>query len=314
MSANVLFDAPGPRARRNQRIAGVITVLVLAGILGFIAYRFAQTGQFESKMWSPFTNPNVIRALTNGLINTILAAVFAIIFALIFGAVFGAMRLSSVAPLRWIGTIVVEFFRAVPLVLLILFVFLGFRQELQAASDTIGLTNLMDNAGLGRSQGALFALVIGLTLYNGSVLAEIFRAGVNSVPKGQREAAYAIGLTQGQTLWMILAPQAVRTMLPAIVSQSVVALKDTSLGFIVAFGEIVRTGQLIAADPARRNYIQMAIVIGAVFIIINYALSKLAQYLSARQRKVKKLTPIKADPLLPPDTAIEIETERQLKD
>ena len=312
MSTSVLFDAPGPKARKRQALAGVIGAVVVVAIVAFLAWRMFETGQFAAAKWSIFTNPNVILALTNALINTLIAAVLAIILALIFGAVFGAMRVSTVAPLRWFSTVVVEFFRAVPLVLLILFVFLGFAPTLQSISNDLGITAAMDSAGLGRSQGALASLVIGLTLYNGSVLAEIFRAGIQSVPRGQREAAYAIGLPTGQTLRLILAPQAIRTMLPAIVSQSVVALKDTSLGLIVAYPELVQQGRLIATGY--NNYIPMAIIIGTIYILINYSLSKFASYLSKRQQRTKKLAPIKADPTLPPDTMIELETERQLKD
>lgn len=312
MTTSVLFDAPGPKARRRQALAGVLGGIVIAAIIGFLLWRMIETNQFAAAKWEIFANPNTITVLLNAFINTLIAAVLAIILSLLFGAIFGAMRVSTIAPLRWISTVVVEFFRAVPLVLLILFVFLGFADTLQSFSNDLGITTLMDNAGLGRSQGALASLVIGLMLYNGSVLAEIFRAGVQSVPKGQREAAYSVGLTSGQTLRMILAPQAIRTMLPAIVSQSVVALKDTSLGLIVAYPELVRQGQLIAAGY--NNYVPMAIIIGTVYILINYSLSKLANHLSKRQRRTKKLAPIKADPTLPPDTMIELETERQLKD
>ncbi len=295
--SNVLFDAPGPKGRARQRMIGLVGGVLIVAVLAFIVYKLNQSGQFESKMWDPFINPNVVRTLANGLLNTILAAVFSIILALIFGAIFGSMRLSTIGPIRWIGTIVVEFFRAVPLVLLILFIFLRYAQAMQSFFDSIGVTDVMDNLGLGRSQGALASLILGLTLYNGSVLAEILRAGVNSVPTGQREAAYSIGLRPTQTLRMILAPQAIRTMLPAIVSQSVVALKDTSLGFIVAFEEFVRSGQLIAANPTLRNYIPMALILGTVYILINYSLSKFAQYLSNRQQHKTKLSPLK-DPAL----------------
>lgn len=312
MSTSVLFDAPGPRARRNQLIATVVGGLLVAAILGFLIYRMSATNQFAPEKWQIFTDPSAVKSLANALLNTLIAAVLAIILSLLFGAVFGALRVSPNAVVRGIATVIVEFFRAVPLVLLILFVFLGFADTLQSFSNDIGLTAAMDRAGLGKGQGALASLVIGLTLYNGSVLAEIFRAGVQSVPTGQREAAYAIGLTRSQTLWKILAPQAIRTMLPAIISQSVVALKDTSLGLIVGYGELVRQGQLIATGY--NNYIPVAIVLAAVYIAINYSLSRLAGYLSKRQSRTKRLTPIKADPLLPPDTAIEIETERQLKD
>ncbi|WP_153505282.1 amino acid ABC transporter permease [Cumulibacter manganitolerans] len=312
MSASVLFDQPGPRARRNQLIAGIIGSLVILAILGYLVYRMYETKQFTARKWSIFTDPTALNSLANALINTLIAAILAIILSLIFGAVFGAMRVSHNAILRTISTVVVEFFRAVPLVLLILFVFLGFADTLQSISNNLGITTVMDNAGLGKGQGALASLVIGLTLYNGSVLAEIFRAGVQSVPRGQREAAYSIGLTRSQTLRKILAPQAIRTMLPAIISQSVVALKDTSLGLIVGYGELVRQGQLIATGYD--NFIPVTIVLACVYIAINYSLSRLAGYLSKRQARTKRLAPVKADPLLPPDTMIEIETERQLKD
>lgn len=301
MTTSVLFDAPGPKARRRQRIATGISLVVIAALLGYFIWRMQVTDQFAAEKWAIFTDKNAIRSLSNALLNTLIAAVLSIIFALIFGAVFAALRFSSFGPLRWFSTTIVEFFRAVPLVLLILFVFLGFADGLQSLSNQLGITTFMDNAGLGRSQGALASLVIGLVLYNGSVLAEIFRAGVQSVPSGQREAAYSIGLTRGQTLRKVLAPQAIRIMLPAIISQSVVALKDTSLGLIVGYGELVRQGQLLAAGY--HNYLPMAIVIGSIYILMNYSLSKFANYLSNRQRRVRKLS-LKADGTLPPDSAI----------
>lgn len=301
--SNVLFDAPGPKARARQRIFTIVGAVVVAVIVVAVILKLNSAGQFEAKMWDPFINPNVVRTLVNGLINTIIAAILSIILSLIFGAVFGAMRVSALAPLRWISTIVVELFRAIPLVLLILFVFLAYSQDMQKFFDATGLTDVFDSAGLSKNLGALASLVVGLTLYNGSVLAEIFRAGINSVPKGQREAAMSIGMRSGQTLRLILAPQAIRTMLPAIVSQAVVALKDTSLGFIIAYEEFVRTGQLIAANPLLRNYIPMAIVLMTVYVAINYSLSKFANYLSTRQRRTTKLAPVNADQVALPGTA-----------
>ena len=150
---------------------------------------------------------------------------------------------------------VVEFFRALPLVLLIFFAFLGLPR-------------------LGVDITAFGALVIGLTLYNGSVLAEIFRAGINAVPKGQVEAAYSIGLRKGAVTRLILVPQAVRIMLPAIVSQMVVLLKDSALGFIVAYPELLRSGRRIYTNIG--NIIPTAIVIAAIYITINLALTGVA--------------------------------------
>jgi glutamate transport system permease protein len=122
--------------------------------------------------------------------------------------------------------------------------------------------------------------VVGLTLYNGSVLAEVFRAGIHAVPRGQAEAAYGIGMRKAQVMTQILAPQAVTIMLPAIVSQCVVVLKDTSLGYVIAYTELVRQGRLIAQfiDSALVTYL----VVAAIFIAMNYSLSKLAQWLERR--------------------------------
>ncbi|MBO0891179.1 MAG: amino acid ABC transporter permease, partial [Acidothermales bacterium] len=193
--------------------------------------------------------------------RTLLAAGSAILLSVVFGAVFASGRLSDRLWLRIPCVAVIEFFRATPLVLLILGIFFGF----------------------GDTTGRYWALVIALMLYNGSVLAETFRAGINAVPRGQREAAYAIGLRKGQVTTLILAPQAVRIMLPAIISQCVVALKDTALGFIIGSEEAVSVGKLIYISYG--NPIATGIVLAVVFIAINYTLSKVAQFLEAQQRR-----------------------------
>ena len=140
--------------------------------------------------------------------------------------------------------------------------------------------------GLGIDMSAFGALVIGLTLYNGSVLAEIFRAGINAVPKGQVEAAYSLGLRRGQVLRTIQIPQAVRIMLPAIISQMVVLLKDSALGFIVAYPELLRSGRRIYTNIG--NIIPTAIVIAAIYITINLMLTGLATWLERRQRRGRR--------------------------
>ncbi|MGO4420124.1 ABC transporter permease subunit [Streptomyces sp. MCAF7] len=133
-----------------------------------------------------------------------------------------------------------------------LFLFLGFADEI----------------------GQFGALVIALALFNGSVLAEVIRAGILAVPRGQGEAASALGLRKHQITALILLPQAVRSMLPSIISQCVVALKDTALGFVIAYEDLVRTGQLIYTGY--HNILPTAFVIGALYIAMNTALSTLA--------------------------------------
>jgi glutamate transport system permease protein len=258
-----LYDAPGPRARRRILIGSVIGALLLLALVALVVQRLEETGQFRSIFWEPFTRAGVQRILLRGLGATLRASAVALVLALALGLVLAAGRLSERWALRQASGIFVEFFRALPLVLLIFFAFLGLPE-------------------LGYEVGAFGALVIGLTLYNGSVLAEIFRAGVNAVPRGQSEAALSLGLRRGAILRLILVPQAVRIMLPTIVSQMVVLLKDSALGFIVAYPELLRSGRRIYTNIG--NVIPTAIVIAAIYIMINLALTGLATWLEHRQR------------------------------
>jgi glutamate transport system permease protein len=130
-------------------------------------------------------------------------------------------------------------------------------------------------------ENGLWYVVIGLTLYNSVILAEILRAGVASLPRGQGEAARAIGMTERQVMSNVLLPQAFRTMLPALISQLVVILKDTSLAAILGlYIELLRRGVIISQNLD--NPIQTLTVVGIMFILINYGLSRLATWAEAR--------------------------------
>ncbi len=264
--SSVLFDTPGPRALRRQRAATLLAGLALAALAGWVLWILWEKEQITPEQWEPFAESNIVELLYEGLIDTLTAAAVAIALAVALGAVLASGRLSSHAALRWPSVLVIEFFRAVPLLLLIFFLFLGF----------------------GGTFGTFWALVLGLTLYNGSVLAEIFRAGILSVPRGQSEAAYAVGMRKSQVMRLILAPQAVRSMLPAIISQCVVALKDTALGFIIGAPGIVRDAERIYIAPQYDNPLAVGIVLAAIFIVINYSLSRLAVYLESRMRREGK--------------------------
>jgi len=258
-----LYDAPGPRARRRILVGSIVGTLVVAAVIAVVIQRLADTGQFRSIFWEPFTRSGVQQILLRGLGATLRVTAVALLLALFLGLVLAAGRLSERWLVRQVSGAVVEFFRALPLVLLIFFAFLGLPE-------------------VGIEIGAFGALVVGLTLYNGSVLAEIFRAGINAVPRGQSEAAYSLGLRKGAVTRLILVPQAVRIMLPTIISQLVVLLKDSALGFIVAYPELLRSGRRIYTNIG--NVIPTAMVIAAIYIVINLALSQLAAFLESRQR------------------------------
>lgn len=266
MSTSVLFDVPGPRARTRHRVYAVLGGLAIAALLGYIGWKLWQAEQITPENWVFLAEPDILMQLLEGLGVTLSAAGLSILFAIVFGAVCAAGRLSDHAVVRWPSIAVVEFFRAVPVLLMMYFLNFTFAAIL----------------------GAFGSVVLALTLYNGSVLAEIFRAGILAVPKGQREAAYAIGLRKGQVLRMIQAPQAISTMLPAIISQCVVALKDTALGFAIGAPELSHTAELIYTSITYNNPIAVAIVLMAVYVTINYSLSRLAHWLESRMRRQGK--------------------------
>jgi len=265
MQATVLFDEPGPKTRARQRVASVVFAILVAGFVAWVIWKFYQGGQFEARIWERLTAPNVWNAIGDGLVKTLTAAGIAIVTSLVVGFLLATARLSDRAWLRRPATVFVQFFRAVPLVLLMIFLFGWFSVQF-SESDTL-------------TRG-LFAVVGGLTLYNGAVLAEVFRAGILAVPKGQSEAAYAIGMRKTQVMTVVLAPQAVRFMLPAIISQCVVVLKDTSLGFIVVYPETLRQAKNIATYVG--SSLMTYLVVAAIYIALNSVLSLFAIWLERR--------------------------------
>ena len=265
--ATILYDAPGPRARRRNRLIGLAGAAAVLAVLGYVVARFAQTGQFAAKKWSIFEFANVQRTLIDGYLHTLAAAGVAAVLALVLGAVLAAARLSERSWLRRTSFGFVEVFRAIPLLLLMFLFYYG--------TPTLGLR-----------LSPFWAVVLGLMLYNGAVLAEIFRAGIEAVPRGQSEAALAIGLRPGQVMRAVLLPQALRSMLPAIISQLVVLLKDTALGFLVTYDELLKQiKQLASAGEFEFPLIPLVLVGGAMYVGTCLLLAALATTLERRLRR-----------------------------
>jgi glutamate transport system permease protein len=260
--ATVLYDAPGPKAIRRYRIYTVITAVVLLGLLALFVRQMQSTGQFAYEKWEYFVTPKYLQTiLVDGILNTVKAAAVAILLALAIGMVFGTAKLSENPWVRWPAWVFVEFFRAVPLLLLIIFIYFGYFS--------------------GKDYGSpIYALIIGLALYNGAVLAEIVRAGVLALPRGQSEAAYAIGMTRGQVTRIVLLPQAVKIMIPAMISQFVVCLKDTSLGYAINALGITFVFKLIWGEG--RNQVQAIIVMSAIYILLNLGVTAIATWAQRR--------------------------------
>ncbi|MGY5101268.1 amino acid ABC transporter permease [Streptomyces sp. 900105245] len=260
--ATALYDVPGPRTRRRHRLYGAVSAVVIVALATWILYLLLDTEQFTYTKWMPFAYEGIQRLLLRGLGNTLKAFAAAAVLSLALGGVLAAGRLSDHRPVRWAATLVVEFFRAMPVLVMIFFIFVALKAQ------------------------PLPALVAGLTLYNGSVLAEIFRSGINAVERGQHEAAFALGMRKTQVMAHVLAPQAVRAMLPAVISQLVVALKDTSLGFLITYEEFLHAGKLIASNlDYDLPFIPVVMVISPIYIGMCMLLSWFAGWVSRREQR-----------------------------
>ena len=271
MSGSVLFDAPGPRARARNRVISAVTLALIGLAVWAVIARLTEKGQLTAAKWQPFTTGNLWKTyVLPGITGTLTAAAISIVLAVVLGLLLGVGRLSPTRGVRWICTVIVEFFRAVPVLIMMIFAYFLF-----AMYDVFPSRQL-----------ALAGVVTGLTLYNGAVIAEIVRSGVAALPRGQNEAAVALGLSWGQTMRAILLPQAITSMLPVLISQLVVVLKDSAIGYQITFVEMVRQGTVIGSTYG--NYVPALIVIAVIMISVNIALSAAATGLERRLRRSRR--------------------------
>lgn len=264
MPVGTLGDALGPRGRRRVNIASAIAATLLGYALWVAFGRLSATGELDAKKWQLLAEPEVLRFLLVGLGNTLKVAAVALVLATTIGGILALARLSRTVVLRFISRTVTEFFRAFPILLLIFFAFFG-----------------LPVLGIGISR--FWSLTLALALYNGAVLGEIFRAGILSLDRGQGEAASSLGLPYWPAMRIVILPQAVRRMTPTLISQAITLLKDSSLGFVVSYEELLRAGQI--AGQFGRNELQTLTVVALFYLIVNFSLSRMARHLEVRQRR-----------------------------
>jgi glutamate transport system permease protein len=262
--SNVLIEALGPRGRRRAFIGSVVSSLLIAAAVAFLLYRFWTFGILDADQWTPFLEKVNLGFLFEGLINTIRAAVVAALLSMAFGFLLALGRLALSLPLRVLCRTYVELFRSIPLLIMIFAAFFGLPE-------------------LGIEVSQFTALVLALTVYNSAVLAEIFRAGILSLDRGQTEAAQAIGLRYWQQMRIVILPQAVRRMTPAIVAQLATITKDTALGFVIGYAEFLRRGQNFAEFAG--NLLPSYIFVAVIFFILIYLMTRLARRLEVQQRR-----------------------------
>ena len=231
----------------------VAAALMTAGVL---------SGALPARRWEPFFQASTWTFLGEGLIVTLVVGGIALIGSLAISVPLGMARTELRGPLGWLVTAWIELVRATPILAILVIVFLGVPR-------------------LGLRLEALQAATVGLIIYNSAVLAEIVRAGIASIPKGEVEAARSLGLGYTSTMRFVVLPQAVARMTPAIVSQLITLIKDTSLAFILGAQELVGYGRSFFNFYG--NSMETYVVIAVIFFLICYPLSRLSRRLEARQ-------------------------------
>ena len=262
--SRILFDAPGPRGRRRILIATVVSVLLMAALLALAVRQFGVHGQLAENRWRMFAEWPYQRFLLTGLVKTLQAAAVCTVLALPLGAVFALARLARTRLVRWPATVFIEVFRSVPALLLV-YVFL------------LGLPRF------GLTLPVFWQLVVPIVISGTATVAELFRAGVLSMDRGQFEAAYSIGLGYWAAMRLVILPQVVRRMVPVLVTQVVALLKDTTLGYVVSYSELLNSGRTLAQYT--QALVQTYLVVAVIYVVVNGLLSRLATYLEQRQRR-----------------------------
>lgn len=278
----MLFDAPGPRARRLHHVLTGVGLLLVAGLAWVVYLRLEEKNQLTQERWSwVLTSAAWTNYLVPGMWDTVRAAAIAIVVSMALALLLAMARMSELAPLRWAAGIFVEFFRAVPVLIMMLFTF--FYLSIQQVTPS--------------HLNPFIGVIVGLVAYNSAVLCEVIRNGVASLPQGQREAGLSIGLSPSQVRRSILIPQALTAMMPTLISQVIVITKDSALGYLILYPELVTRARQLGSSEAAT--LPAYAVVAVLFILINYALSKLAELVESRQRRRARSSAGKGDPAGP---------------
>ena len=256
-----LYEAPGPRTRRRIAVGTAVSAVLLALLAVLVVRQFYVTGQLAPRYWSFLLEWPTWRFLLQGFVGTVEVALTAGAIALVLGLALMLGRTSGIAPLSAACRVVTDFFRGVPSLLLIYFFFLVVPQY-------------------GIQMPSFWMLTLPVALAASGVLAEVFRAGVNAVPKGQVEAAYSIGLSRWKTMRLIVLPQAIRYVIPSLIAQLVVVVKDTTVAYVVSYPDLMQNARVLIT-----NYdalLSMYLVVAVIYVLINFAINKASVYVAHR--------------------------------
>ena len=258
---DALYEAPGPKTRKRILVGTSISVAVLAVLVALAVRQFYVTGQLAPRYWSFFAKPTTWAFLARGLLGTFEVALAAGAIAFVLGLLLMLGRIGRIRIVSAICHVLTDLFRSLPSLLLIYFFFLVIPKY-------------------GIRMPSFWMITIPVALAASGVLAEIFRAGVNAVPKGQTEAALSLGMSDFKIMFKIVLPQALRIVVPSLISQLVVVVKDTTVAYVVSFPDLMQNARVLIS-----NYdalVSMYFVVAVIYILINFSLNELAVYMARR--------------------------------
>ncbi|MBQ9157510.1 MAG: amino acid ABC transporter permease [Eubacterium sp.] len=258
-----LYEAPGPKTKRRIMGATAISLAALAALVFTIIRRFYITGQLDARYWSIFTRGTTWSFLGEGLVGTLEVALGSSIVAFAIAMLMMLGRISSIKPLSWLSTALIELSRGIPTLLFIYFFFLVSPQ-------------------MGIKLPTYWKIALPVAISASGVVAEVLRSGVNAVPKGQTEAALSIGMTNSKVFSKIVFPQAFRYVIPSLISELVIVLKDTTFAYVVSYADLMQNARVLIS-----NYdalLSVYLVVAVIYILINYVLNKISVYLAGHRK------------------------------
>lgn len=259
---DALYEAPGPKAHKRIVLATAISLAALGALLILVIRQFYITGQLNPKYWSFFTNATTWKFLGRGLAGTLKVALTAGVIAFVAGLVLMLGRISTNRLVRIISAALIEFSRGVPTLLFIYFFFLVAPQ-------------------FGLKMSAFWKISVPVAISAAGVVAEVLRSGVNAVPKGQTEAALSLGMYGNSVFFKIVFPQALRYVIPALISELVIVLKDTTFAYVVNYADLMQNARVLIS-----NYdalFSVYLVTAVIYILINYLLNKVSVAIAKRK-------------------------------
>ncbi|MCC8103016.1 MAG: amino acid ABC transporter permease [Clostridiales bacterium] len=260
---DAIYEPPGPKTRKVIAVVTAVSLIGLAVLIGMVIRQFAVNGQLDAKYWALFTRYTTWRFLGRGLVGTLQVALGAGAVAFALGMVMMLGRISRYMVLRGISRALIEFTRGVPTLLFIYFFFLIVPQ-------------------FGLKLPAYWKITAPVAISASGVVAEVLRSGVNAVPKGQSEAALSLGMRDGSVFFRIVFPQALRYVIPALISELVIVLKDTTFAYVVNYADLMQNAKVLIS-----NYdalLSVYLVAAVIYILINYALNKISVALSKNRK------------------------------